>query len=138
MADLLMPTYLNCPELVAFLRASAGRRFEWGRCDCLLWMAEWVAVKRGGDPAATLRGTYRNAVAAKRIVETSGGEIELVRKLAAGAGLERTLDPLPGDIGLLRTDFGIVGAVRLLRGWAIKGDVGVALVRGDALAAWSV
>jgi hypothetical protein len=133
-----MADFLNCPDLVAFLRAGAGRRFVWGECDCLLWMAEWVSVRIGVDPARELRGAYRNALAAKRIVDSAGGELALVSDLARRVGLSFTDDPLPGDIGLVKTDFGYVGAIRLLRGWAIKADLGVALVSHPARAAWSV
>ena len=129
---------INRPELVGFLRSSAGRRFAWGECDCLLWAAEWVALCRGVDVAAELRGTYSEALGARRLVEAYGGEIALADYFFGRVGIERTDDPLLGDVGLVRSDLGIVCAIRLLRGWAVKADLGVTIDRADHLAAWSV
>lgn len=133
-----MADILNIPELVAFLRASASRPFVWGECDCMLWMAEWVSISRGVDPAAYLRGTYSNALACRRIVADQGGEVSLATKLAADAGLVTTEIPMTGDVGLVRAMNGIVGAIKVPSGWVMKSRVGVAIARTDALIAWGV
>ena len=37
--------------LAEFLREGAAKPFVWGRCDCSLWPADWVASQVGFDPA---------------------------------------------------------------------------------------
>jgi hypothetical protein len=47
-------------RLAAYLAASAGRPFEWGRHDCALFAADCIEAMTGEDPAAAFRGRYRS------------------------------------------------------------------------------
>lgn len=46
--------------------------FAWGRHDCLMWCADCAAAITGRDPAARLRGRYKTAAGARRVMKTEG------------------------------------------------------------------
>lgn len=124
--------------LSAFLLRGAVSPFVWGASDCCLWASDWVALCRGRDPAASLRGRYRTQRGAAMALARRGGMDAVVASLAAAAGLPPTTEPMVGDIGLIDTMRGRVLAVRVSMGWAWKGDHGVAIVPAAAVAAWRV
>lgn len=126
--------------LGAFLEEAARKPFAWGRHDCMLLIADWVRLQTERDPAAPWRGRYRTALGAKRIINRAGGELAL---LESGLDLERTTDPLGGDVGLVRglTPKGeaLCGAIRLGSRWAcLWQGRGVLVGPADCLAAWRV
>lgn len=125
--------------LAGYLRAGARRPFAWGRCDCSLWMADWVRLRRGIDPAAPLRGRYRTARGAARHIRRMGGAEAMARTLAAEAGLAVTAAPAVGDIGLVRHPLaGPCFAIRCALGWALKAPAGIAVADCPVIVAWSV
>ena len=126
-------------DLAADLRRAAGEPFAWGSSDCALFMSGWVLARRGVDPAASLRGRYRCHLGAARHIRRLGGMETMGRRLALAAGLPVTMDPRPGDIGLVRDPAaGPLFAIRTALGWAAKGPTGIALGAFPVIVAWSV
>lgn len=126
-------------QMIAYLRQAAREPFAWGVADCALFLADWVRLARGFDPAAPLRGRYRCHLGAARHIRRLGGMEAMGRALAAEAGLPETADPQPGDVGLVRDPHaGPVFAIRTPLGWAAKGERGVALGAFPVIVAWAV
>ena len=124
------------PDLVAFLRASGARAFAWGECDCCTWACDWVLARRGVDPAARWRGRYRTALGAKRNLRRGLGVV--AGEAFAVAGLQRTTDPRPGDVGVVWTPQGASLAIRTATGWAGKAETGIVVAPFETLFAWTV
>jgi hypothetical protein len=128
--------------LATFL-AEAGRiPFSWGERDCLLFLADWVRVRHGVDPAAHLRGRYHTALGCRRILRREGGPLSVVSRCAAGVGLEPTDTPRSGDVGVVAalTERGIeaVGAICTGPRWAMLGTRGLLVGPAQPFAAWRV
>ncbi|MCC0806502.1 hypothetical protein FPV16_09770 [Methylobacterium sp. W2] len=121
------------------LTVGAASPFVWGRCDCSLWPCDWIAGEVRIDPAAHLRGTYHDALSCARLLKREGGLPALAASLAVTAGLARTADPVPGDVGVIETR---IGAFLMLNcsgsGWAWKTRDGVLFGSAAPLMAWSV
>lgn len=127
------------PDLASYLRRAAAQPFVWGESDCALFMSGWVLARRGVDPAASLRGRYRCQLGAARHVHRLGGMEAMGRRLALAAGLRITVDPQPGDIGLVRDPLaGPLFAIHTALGWAAKGPHGIALGAFPIIVAWAV
>lgn len=74
------------PErLAAFVAARRDVPFKYGKADCGLTVADWVLDATGQDPAADLRGRYRSAAGAIRVVREAGGS-DLVGLVTARLG----------------------------------------------------
>jgi len=124
--------------LAAFLRKSLGEPFVWGQRDCALWAADWIKERRGVDPATSIRGRYSTRLGCERFANRHGGLPAYADEILTGAGLERTDDPQPGDVGLIDTPDGPTVAVRVDLGWAIKAARGIKIVPARHLMAWRV
>lgn len=107
-------------RLAAFLMRRRRLAFAWGRTDCLMTAADWVAEMRGFDPAARWRGRYTTALGAARVLARAGyasleealdAVLETVQPVRAQRG-DLVLLPVPGreDAGesLARMAVGIV------------------------------
>jgi hypothetical protein len=92
---------LGADPLSRFLNDAAGRPFQWGDWDCLLWLAEWVRVNRGIDPAADLRGSYSTMLGAARIVRAGRGMVRLVGDRVSAFGLASAKFGARGDIAIV-------------------------------------
>lgn len=125
-------------RLAAFLVAGAATPFIFGRRDCAIWVADWIAAERGTDPARELRGSFACHVGSARLVRRAGGLVALVTPWLAHAGLVETAAPALGDVGVVTTTAGDLGAIRTANGWAMKTRDGVAIVQAAHLKAWSV
>ena len=62
-----------------FLSGQMRQKFAWGTHDCCLFAADWVAAIEGCDPAAAIRGTYKDRRGAMRVIRAHGGMAGLVR-----------------------------------------------------------
>lgn len=124
--------------LSAHLRAGAVRPFAWGECDCCSWVCAWIAARRGVDPMASWRGTYRTCLGAARNIHRGGGMLTVVCRAMAAAGLVPTEDPQPGDVALVKTAQGEALAIRTPTGFACKAPAGIVVAHFPVLAAWSV
>lgn len=128
--------------LAGFLADSARTPFAYGRRDCGLWMADWVRLRRGVDPAAHLRGRYHTELGCARMLKRGGGLFEVARGCFEGVGLRRTPAPKAGDVGVVEvlTAKGpaTAGAIRTGVGWAALNPHGVMVGETTAIAAWEV
>jgi hypothetical protein len=108
-------------RLYAVLHRWHAAPFAWGRCDCMIVLADWVREVRGFDPADGLRGTYGDPAICARGAAFAADPAPVLRR--AFAPLDLTDVPAPGDVALVGV-FGqphAMGALRLRRGaWAIK------------------
>jgi hypothetical protein len=94
-----------------FLRAASRRDFSWGDHDCCMWLADWVALRRGADPAAGWRGRYTTPLGAARIIKRRGGLVAHLEGCLAPLGIERTDEPGRGDIAVVGAAEGDCGAI---------------------------
>lgn len=112
-------------QFIAFLKAYRNRSFEWGQCDCCLFVADWVHTQSGVDPAADLRRRYHTQLGATRALRRAG--FNSILDIADAAFGERVdvLALARGDIALLMQDdapaLGIVWGANV---WAM-GEQGV-------------
>jgi hypothetical protein len=127
--------------LKLFLQDLARSRFEWGRHDCALVLADWWLLNHGGeDPAAELRGAYSNEDECAALLARTGHLPRLVARLARRVGALRTTDPQPGDFAVIRHRDLWFGAILSTSGfWHIKAHDGAAALRSvRVVAAWSI
>lgn len=127
--------------LEQFLAQAARECFAWGERDCGLFVADWVGLVTGRDPAADLRGRYRDADGAATACGCAG-LAGTVARLARAAGLERTSNPAHGDIGIVTDRLGTTFcAVRCPTGWAARAERGIVVSAHSAVRvrmAWAV
>jgi hypothetical protein len=110
--------------LKAYLQACAGRRFAYGQLDCGLFLADWIEIVTGKDPAAQLRGRYTTLDQVPGI-KRMGGLLSVLNDLARLQGLKVTKLPKLGDVALIRIAEGpAVGAIRGPRGWLVLAEGG--------------
>jgi hypothetical protein len=116
--------------------------FEYGVADCCTFACDWVLAIRGVDPMADWRGRYASRVGVTRKIMERGGMIECVSAEMKAAGLEETIFPQPGDVGLVRQvydgDERIMLAIKTARGWACKGERGLVVAPLETVRAWRV
>lgn len=137
--------------LTAYLDATPLMRWGWGGDkggkDCAIWMADYVGLVRGGDPAAAFRGEYRTALGCERLLEAGGGLVQVVADTASAIGLAATDSPQRGDIGVIETltirDRGThiapTAAICLGNGlWAVFSPAGLLVRQANFIAAWAV
>lgn len=140
-ADKRLPDYLS---------AVTARRWAWGECDCLIFLADWLERATGIDPAGEYRGGYDDERGARRVIQAAGGIFALVDRCAARAGLQDVLPSLvcPGDIGLVQVPLKPwrdrminvpCGAICLRRDlWAVRTREGVSAMAFPLLRAWGL
>jgi hypothetical protein len=104
---------VGADPLTEFLRSAAQRGFSWGEHDCLLWLADWIEDRRGVDAAGLLRGSYRTALEAQRLVKREGGLVALIDQRMAPLGIARTDQPQRGDIAIVDGPENRMGALIL-------------------------
>lgn len=127
-------------RLSRYLQAEAGRPFQRGRADCITFGADWLQLRLGFDPMAAWRG-YATDAEATELMAGWGGIVRVVGRGMRQAGLPRTRDPQPGDVGVIAIDGIGIGAIKTPRGWVTRLDDGLASLpaaRVRVLAAWSV
>lgn len=87
--------------LTEYLREAARTPWAWGSCDCFLFFMDWIERVTGNDPMAGVRGTYDTERQARRILKATGGPIAFVDARLAVLGIERTRNPMAGDVALV-------------------------------------
>lgn len=129
-------------RLADYLAKTARTPFALGSHDCLLWAADWIALNRGVDPAAHLRGSYDSPLGYMRLVRKAGGVVPLVASCIEPKGLRRISKPKAGDVGVVQgmTMDGLaeVGAICTGARWAMLAPVGLLVAETNPLAAWRV
>lgn len=139
---------LGSDRLSQFINVAAETPFEWGKWDCLLWLAEWVRANKGIDPAHGLWGKYDSMLGAARIVKQAGGMARLVERQVRPHGIQRVTDPKRGDIAVVRMPgaggehFGSMAGSVLLDGTAALfcqgGVLFTALTDAPPVAIWRI
>lgn len=137
--------------LPAFLAQASRQPFVWGRSDCWLFMADWVALAHGVDPGDGFRGTYSSAHQALALIKRHGGHRAFAGDLLIRAGLIETIVAQEGDVALVRAPVWRgdrvrmvpVGAIRTRLGWAIRPELPASIVEVPAntlplIAAWRI
>jgi len=81
--------------------------FKWGVEDCLLSIGRYAALCGHKDVSADFEGTYTTEDEALVLVKDNGGFRSLIDRI----GLSETDEPKRGDIVLINTSFGPVGAI---------------------------
>lgn len=125
-------------RLAAFLAAGSALPFSWGQCDCCLWVSDWVMAETGRDPGAGLRGQYRSTATCLRLLRRRGGLSAIVCELMSCGRFEVSRSPALGDVGLIETAIGVMGAICLGESWAVKSAEGVAILPATPVKAWSI
>jgi hypothetical protein len=92
---------LGTDSLTKFLNRAAATPFEWGRFDCLLWLADWIMSQRNVDPASDLRGTYSTMLGAAKIVRDRGGMVRLIDGRVERHGIKRSPVIKRGDVAVV-------------------------------------
>ena len=113
--------------------------FELGRCDCSLWVADWVRKRVGIDLAEDFRGQYRTRAEYLRLLIPMGNLVRVVARRMESIGAESIApaDARPGDIGIIATSDGPALAIRGPDGWRAK--IGDDLAGSDhATFAWRI
>jgi hypothetical protein len=73
-------------RLTVFIAERMRRPFAWGSHDCCLMASDWIVELVGIDPAANLRGKYRSAIGALRLLNARNGVIGIARAAAEANG----------------------------------------------------
>lgn len=126
--------------LAAYLRAEAARRFAWGSADCAAFVAGWVGLRRGFDPRP-FYPQYDGEAAGRALTRAPGGIARLAARAMRDAGIPITRDLQPGDVAVVRAGEVVACAIRTGRGWAMRGEKGLALLPLDSvrvIAGWQV
>lgn len=134
---------MTAPSLADFLAQAARTPFAWGGKDCCLWPADWLVACGHPDPAADLRGRYRTALGAARILNKHGGVLGVYASRATTVGLRAVTTPIAGDIGVVmaRDADGRAkptGAICTGRRWAALGPERLIVAEMTPLAAWRI
>jgi hypothetical protein len=125
--------------LSQFLKAAASRRIIEGQDDCMLWLADWVVLNTGKDPAEGWRNRYSKKQARAAIAE-AGGLLRVASRSMRACEIERipAASVRAGDVGIVRVDRMHVGAIRAHAGWAVRLRSGIAFGHVHCAAAWRV
>lgn len=136
--------------LTAYLEEATRLPWGWGGHnggkDCALWMADYVARVRGGDPGAAFRGRYHTRLGCEKLLRREGGLMSLVSRVAASIGLGERFDPISGDIGVIEavvcgsaTSLEPAAAICVGGGrWALFSHKGLIVGPTRHLKAWAV
>lgn len=110
-------------NVVALHQAKA---FEWGASDCLVQVADVDLAMTGRDPMAPMRGKYRSAGAATRLLR----KLKYANAAAALAATYEEVEPAMarrGDCGVVDAGDGVLAAVIVLGDVVIgKSPTGIA------------
>ena len=125
--------------LSQFLKAAAHRKVIEGQDDCMIWLADWVLLNTGKDPAEGWRGKYSKKEARQAIAE-AGGLLRVASRSMRACEMERVpaASVRAGDVGIVRVDRMHVGAIRAHAGWAVRLRSGIAFGHLHVAAAWRV
>lgn len=112
--------------------------FVWGKSDCMLSIADYLADAVGVDCGGRFRGMYASRTGCARI---SGFHRDPVRPFAdcvAEIPLAETSGPKRGDVGVIEMAGEVVGALCLGAMWAARADRGLVIARPTrVLKAWA-
>tara|TARA_B100001123_G_C15227865_1_gene993919 strand:+ start:112 stop:564 length:453 start_codon:yes stop_codon:yes gene_type:complete len=91
----------NWPTLLGnYLDEKRQSQFDYGRMDCCLFVADWVALVTGFDPAKPWRNKYGSIKTAFKFLKEFGGVKNLANGLFPSCALHEACD---GDLVAWRT-----------------------------------
>lgn len=128
-------------RLHLFFEEIRTQPFQWGERDCALTACDWIAILVGIDPAAELRGAYRTAIGAGRVMKPRGGLEQIARDACVAHGWQEVGASFArrGDVVLM--DFPTGPALGICDGArsAFVGRDGLQLMRTlDCRLAWRI
>lgn len=96
-----------------YLGSIGRRRWQIGRLDCSIFVADWVCRRSGLDPVADVRGRYSSEDEYLRILQGEGGFLHATGVRLNKVGWVRTRRPSRGDVCVVRAPWrDASGAVR--------------------------
>lgn len=116
-----------------YIQQTSRLPWSWGIVDCTMWVADWVLLQTGVDPAVALRGSYASEEEADGLVADG-----LVPVIEAQGVLTATDAPQANDVGVIEVMGRQVAAIHAGEGWAFRHPEGVGVVRAEPLAAWTL
>jgi|GEM_PF-2898438 len=128
-------------KLTSFITGTAGEPWRLRFSDCAPWACRWIEVAIGVEVPLPEYSTQREAVA---VLRNHGGLKSLATMIGKQIGLEETLAPRRGDVGLIQNKLvmgGVILAICLGSGkWAARVALTSqnATISGPVLKAWSV
>ena len=104
-------------RLADFLLTKRSEPFQWGENDCCLFAADAIIAMGGEDVAKDVRGRYKTAIGARRIMKSLGAS-NLVELLTQRLGQpDRLLTR--GSIVVIKSNEQLVAGVYYQKPWAL-------------------
>ena len=120
-------------------------RFQWGKTDCMLMLAEWVMSQTGcDDPCGDISGLYSDVESCQRVTGYVRAPVDTTQFSSDRAGLAGTIAPKAGDIAVVEVwqPDGPVqcGALCLGDHWMFRSQEAAVIIMEtvEVLRAWSV
>lgn len=137
-----MTRHHDWPErLAAAIEAARHRPFVWGEHDCCLWVSDAIDAMTGTDPAADIRGRYRDEAGAAAIIAQSGAWPWAIDRAACAVGISRiaVTSAGRGDVVLVRQGDQVQPTICVGDHLAAAGPDGlIFLPRSLGIGAWRV
>ena len=116
------------PALAAYIDECRSTPFAWGSHDCALFAAGAVEAMTGADLARGLRGKYRDARSATRVIKKAGfgslGDLVAARLPEVAPGLADR-----GDLAIIRDDDGMAALAVVVGAEVVAArEIGVSFV----------
>lgn len=147
----MRPRPENWPAmLAAHVERLRSLSFAWGKTDCVTVSADWMMTLGYDDPIADIRGRWRSATGASRVIGGADNFAAAVATRLAAAGCPEIAPAFAhrGDIALLREPAWLIPSgrhPRLLLGlvdgrmaWAPVASRFMPLPLSAAIAAWRI
>jgi hypothetical protein len=95
-------------KLALFLEEKSRVPFQWGANDCCTFTSDWIAMRSGEDPASGVRGTYRTALGAARVLKARNGVDGIARAFCTAKGWAEVHPAFSqrGDVMVYQTEHG--------------------------------
>lgn len=127
------------PDLSEFLRRELVKPYHDGKTDCSNTADRWVQLNRGFSPLGRYGRPVNNTKDVQEWLSERFGLAGAALRVMRLSGLERTVTPQAGDIGLVIIKREICMAIFTGRVWFSRNERGVMLGKADAFVrAWSV
>ena len=126
--------------LFAFANSRIATRHVWGQSDCLTFVADWVQLLHGVDPAADLRLTYGSFAECQRVTGFFTNPLGVVRPRMTACGFAEGGPAVQGDVGILLQIISAqvtrpFGAVCMGHQWATLSDQGLMVLDAQKVVA---
>lgn len=122
--------------LALFLLNNRKTPFEWGKNDCCLFAADAIVAMGGKDVAKEVRGKYKTALGAKRVMNKLGAKslVELLTQRLGKPDGKLTR----GSIVVIESDGQQVAGVYYNKPWALTEDGLQGMAVDSVIQSWSL